>query len=66
MERAMKKEKLYLVTWGISVYADNPLMAAARALGIQRDPESAATVFAVTHERGAVKTTVTLDLGGDK
>lgn len=37
----------YLVTWQIDIEADSPEEAAARALIVQRDAESTATVFDV-------------------
>lgn len=37
----------YLVSWEIDIDADNPTEAARKALAIQRDPESVATVFEV-------------------
>ena len=37
----------YKLTWHIDIEADSPLEAAQIALGIQRDPESIATVFTV-------------------
>lgn len=54
--------RTYLVTWEIDIEADSPREAAEKALRIQRDPESIATVFAVTesgHEDGGsfVRTT---------
>lgn len=39
--------KHYEVAWTIDIYADDPDEAAAKALEIQRDPESIATVFEV-------------------
>jgi len=39
--------KEWRVHWEIDVYADSPENAARRALAIQRDPASTATVFAV-------------------
>jgi len=47
----------YRVTWKIDIEADSPEEAAARALIVQRDPESIATVFEV-RERGKTKTVV--------
>jgi hypothetical protein len=38
----------YRVTWTIDIDADGPYDAARRALQIQRDPASIATVFDVT------------------
>ncbi|WP_053649608.1 MULTISPECIES: hypothetical protein [unclassified Streptomyces] len=37
----------YRVTWEIDIDADDPEEAARKALGIQRDPDSTATVFGV-------------------
>jgi len=39
--------KRYRVSWEIDVYANSPRTAAEKALAIQRDPESIATVFGV-------------------
>ncbi len=43
-------EKLYLVTWEIDLYASSPEEAARKALSIQRDTASIATVFMVQEE----------------
>ena len=40
--------KTYRVTWEIDIDANSPYEAASRALEIQRDPGSTATVFDVT------------------
>ena len=40
----------YLVTWEIHIDAESPGEAAARALKIQRDPTSTATVFKIDGE----------------
>ena len=40
----------YHVMWEIDIKADSPEEAARIALDIQRNPESAATVFTVTDE----------------
>lgn len=37
----------YLVKWEIEVDAESPVEAAKKALAIQRDPDSMATVFEV-------------------
>ena len=37
----------YLVTWEITIDADSPHEAAQKALDIQRNPSSIATVFSV-------------------
>lgn len=37
----------YFVSWEIDIDADSPREAAEKALAIQRDPESTATVFQV-------------------
>lgn len=42
----------YLVQWEINISAESPEAAAAKALEIQRDPNSIATVFDVTDEDG--------------
>lgn len=48
----------YRVTWGIDISADTPHAAAAKALAIQRNPESIATVFDVTARAGGPTTHV--------
>lgn len=49
--------KVYFVTWCIDIFdANSPEEAARRALEIQRDPDSIATVFDVT-EMDCQKTT---------
>jgi hypothetical protein len=48
----MSDEKLFHVTWEIDEYAENPVEAARKALGRQRNPDSIATVFDVTDEAG--------------
>lgn len=47
---------LYLVTWQIDIEARTHAEAARKALAIHRDPDSIATVFDVTNERGRTKT----------
>jgi hypothetical protein len=42
----------YHVNWEIELNADSPREAATKALAIQRDPDSIATVFDVTDESG--------------
>lgn len=44
----------YFVMWEIDIEADTPAEAACKALEIQRDPTSRATVFKVTSESGHV------------
>ena len=44
---AMKK---YKVIWEIDLWAENPEDAAKKALAVQRDPDSLATVFTVGNE----------------
>ena len=51
--------KTYLVTWEIEIDADSPEAAAQKALRIQRDETSIATVFKVWGEDG-IDTTVDL------
>lgn len=51
------------VVWEIDVDADTPEAAAARALKIQRDRTSTATVFSVMDEKGVSHH---IDLGGDE
>ena len=43
---------MYRISWEIDIDADTPVEAARKALAVQRDPESIATVFDVTDERG--------------
>lgn len=56
----------YRVVWEIDIEADTPKEAAKKALKIQRDPESTATVFD-TFERGDISQfsdiPITVDLG---
>jgi len=40
----------YHVLWEIDLEAESPEDAALQALGIHRDPQSVATVFAVEHK----------------
>jgi hypothetical protein len=47
------------VVWEVNVDADGPREAAEKALAMQRNPESTATVFDVTNEHGQ---TVRVDL----
>ncbi len=49
------KERLYRVTWEIDIPAGSPKTAAKRALEIQRNPDSVATVFDVVSPRGKGK-----------
>ena len=42
----------YHVTWDIDIDAENPVEAARKALAIQRNPESIATVFSVYDDNG--------------
>lgn len=51
----------YLVTWQIEITADTEQEAAKRALEIQRDPNSMATIFQVSKEYDVSET---LPLGG--
>lgn len=44
--------KTYYVEWNIDIDADNPREAAEKALAIQRNHESWATVFNVYDDRG--------------
>lgn len=55
-------ENDYRVAWVIDIPAGSPQEAAEKALEIQRDPESWATVFEVTDYRGK---TTEIDLMGD-
>ena len=50
----------YIVSWKINLDADSPQEAAQKALEIQRDPESIATVFKVVDL--PTKTTTHVDL----
>lgn len=51
----------YLVRWEIDIEASSPTDAAFRALAIQRNPESIATVFSVSWDRTETRT-VEIDL----
>jgi len=51
--------RTYLVTWQIDIEATSHREAAEKALAIHRNPDSIATVFDVTNERGR---TVSIDL----
>lgn len=44
--------KDYIVCWAINLDAETPRKAAEKALQIQRDPASIATVFVVYGEEG--------------
>jgi len=46
----------YHVVWEIDLDAKTPKAAALEALRIQRDPESTATVFSVTNQKGTINT----------
>lgn len=50
------------ITWEIDLHAKSPKEAAIGALEIQRDPESIATVFDITDEKGV---TTRVDLSDD-
>jgi hypothetical protein len=52
--------KQYYVSWHIDIYADTPQEAARKALEIQRNPDSTATVFEVRDEAEGRTTTVDL------
>lgn len=54
----MSEEQEYLVEWEIEITAASPRDAARRAMEIQRDPQSRATVFTVDGE--------TIDLEDDE
>lgn len=56
----MNAPKEYMVAWVIEIDADSPEEAALLCRTIQRDPESAATVYNVTEVGGK---TYTVDLG---
>jgi len=60
----------YLVKWEIDIDADSPHEAAEKALAIQRNPESIATVFEVTFntfdQDGYGVHTHKIDLGDDE
>ncbi len=53
----------YRVVWEIDVEADDPHDAAHQALQIMRDPDSTATVFAVTDDNGNCVDVDLLDVG---
>lgn len=50
----------YAVEWRIELYADSPETAARKALAIQRDPRSTATVFHVATPEGFIPIDLTL------
>ena len=52
----------FTVTWIIDVFEDSPEAAAAKALAIQRDPESIATVFSVVEYGESDQKTVVVDV----
>ena len=47
----MSSHRTYGVAWFIDIDATNPREAAEKALAIQRDPESSATIFMVNGEQ---------------
>jgi hypothetical protein len=51
----MSNPKEYHVSWEIDLYAESPREAAERALAIQRNPDSMATVFVVADEEGNIE-----------
>ena len=55
----------YQVVWKIEIDADNATEAAARALIIQRDPESTATVFEVSERHKGEAVTIDLPAAQD-
>lgn len=52
----------YLVSWDIDLDASDPVDAARKALAIQRDPGSWATVFTVRGEHQGAAQVATVDL----
>ena len=55
---------MYRVIWTIDIEADSPQEAARKALKIQRNPKSTATVFEVEwRHRDDVSGGMTIDLG---
>lgn len=52
----------YLVRWEIDLDASDPVDAARKALAIQRDPRSWATIFTVHGEHQGMPRVVTVDL----
>lgn len=52
----------YTVIWEIDIEAESPEQAAEKALEIQRDPSSTATVFDVVHNLKVTR----VDLGYDE
>lgn len=62
LKRPLSASPEHRVTWTIDLSADTPRDAARRALEIQRDPASIATVFTVYEQRTG--NTQTIDLGG--
>jgi hypothetical protein len=53
--------RTFIVEWTINVDAENKLEAARKALAIQRDPNSSATIFEVMPEDG-LESPETVDL----
>ncbi len=51
----------YLVSWNIQIIADTPVEAARKALEIQRDPNSIASVFRVEDWKTGRGQTIDLD-----
>jgi hypothetical protein len=47
---------LYTVIWEIDIDAKTPKEAARKALTIQRDSNSTATVFSVSNQKGTIHT----------
>lgn len=48
----MTPDAEYTVRWSMRFAAEGPIDAAQQALGVQRDPESIATVFFVIDQHG--------------
>lgn len=55
-------EREFRVEWEIDVYAESPELAARKALGIHRNPESIATVFTVRDRNAPEVEPVQMDL----
>ena len=53
----------YLISWFVDVEDDSPYEAARQALGMQRDPESIATIFTVRDKRSGESVCVDADSG---
>ena len=53
----------YLISWFVDVDDDSPYEAARQALGMQRDPESTATIFTVRDKQSGESVCIDADSG---